>query len=61
MLRFRSEQHIYAQIIEDMSGKTLCSASTLDKNLRGVVKTSNVEGAVKVENRLPFLVGSTEH
>ena len=45
---FRSERHIYAQIIDDVNGKTLCSASTLDKSLRGVSKTSNAEAATKV-------------
>lgn len=45
---FRSDRHIYAQIIDDIKGVTLCSASTLDKNLRGVGKTSNCEAASKV-------------
>jgi large subunit ribosomal protein L18 len=45
---FRSERHIYAQIIDDSCGKTLCSASTLDKNLRGVEKTANCDAATKV-------------
>ncbi|MFN4178720.1 MAG: 50S ribosomal protein L18 [Armatimonadota bacterium] len=35
---FRSLKHIYAQIIDDTTGKTLCSASTLDKELRDKVK-----------------------
>ena len=29
-----SNQHIYAQVIDDAAGKTLCAASTLDKELR---------------------------
>ena len=29
---FRSLQHIYAQIIDDVSGKTLVSASTVEKD-----------------------------
>jgi large subunit ribosomal protein L18 len=45
---FRSERHIYAQIIDDACGKTLCSASTLDKNIRGLGKTANCEAASKV-------------
>jgi large subunit ribosomal protein L18 len=45
---FRSERHIYAQIIDDKLGKTLCSASTLDKDLRGVGKTSDRDAATKV-------------
>ena len=31
---FRSANHIYAQIIDDRAGHTLCSASTLDKALK---------------------------
>ena len=31
---FRSNNHIYAQVIDDQSQNTLCSASTLDKELR---------------------------
>jgi large subunit ribosomal protein L18 len=32
---FRSGQHIYAQIIDDVRGVTLVTASTLDKELKG--------------------------
>lgn len=45
---FRSGRHIYAQIIDDSQGKTLCSASTLDKNLRGAGKTANCEASAKI-------------
>jgi large subunit ribosomal protein L18 len=31
---FRSEKHIYAQLIDDDAGQTLCAASSLDKDLR---------------------------
>ena len=31
---FRSNEHIYAQIIDDENGRTLASASTIDRNLR---------------------------
>jgi large subunit ribosomal protein L18 len=31
----RSGRHIYAQVIDDTAGKTLASASTLDKDLKG--------------------------
>lgn len=31
---YRSLKHIYAQVIDDDSGKTLCQASTRDKELR---------------------------
>lgn len=45
---FRSGRHIYAQIVDDVQGRTLCSASTLDKNLRGLGKTANCEASAKV-------------
>ena len=31
---FRSNKQIYAQIIDDTTGKTLCSASSLDKEIK---------------------------
>ena len=43
---FRSEANIYAQIIDDVAGKTLVSASSLDKAFEG--SGSNIEGAKKV-------------
>jgi large subunit ribosomal protein L18 len=44
---FRSLNHIYAQVIDDDSGKTLATASTTEKDLKG--KTGgNVEAAQKV-------------
>jgi len=46
---FRSEKHIYAQLIDDVKGVTLASASTLDKELRDQIKNGgNVEAARKV-------------
>ncbi|MCC7271330.1 MAG: 50S ribosomal protein L18 [Alphaproteobacteria bacterium] len=36
---FRSSKHIYAQIIDDGAGRTLVAASSLEKDLRGKVKT----------------------
>ena len=32
---FRSSKHIYAQVVDDTNGRTLASASTLSKDLRG--------------------------
>ncbi len=32
---FRSSANIYAQVIDDVSGRTLCAASTLDKSFNG--------------------------
>ena len=36
---FRSSKHIYAQIIDDVKGVTLVSASTAERDLRSKVKT----------------------
>ncbi len=44
---FRSGKHIYAQIIDDVEGTTLASASTLDKSLN-LTSTSNKEAAKTV-------------
>ncbi len=38
---FRSLKHIYIQVIDDESGRTLVSASTLDKELKGTLKGLN--------------------
>jgi large subunit ribosomal protein L18 len=43
---FRSTKHIYAQIIDDVNGVTLASASSLSKGFEG--DGGNVEGAKKV-------------
>ena len=45
---FRSARHVYAQIIDDTTGRTLVAASTLDPELRGEVKGGNQESARKV-------------
>ena len=43
---FRSNNHMYAQIIDDTVGNTLVSASTLEKEIKGeLTKTNNVEAA----------------
>ncbi len=43
---YRSNQNIYAQLIDDISGRTLAAASTLDKGFEGA--TGNAEAARKV-------------
>ena len=43
---FRSSKHIYAQIIDDASGKTIVSASSLNKDFKE--KGSDINGASKV-------------
>ena len=49
---FRSVTHIYAQVIDDMSGQTLVSASSLDSALKGAfakdVAGGNIKGAEAV-------------
>ena len=43
---FRSLNHIYAQVIDDASGKTLAAASTVEKELKGSKATKSEEAAV---------------
>jgi large subunit ribosomal protein L18 len=42
---FRSSKHIYAQVIDDAEGRTLASASSIDKELRGQLKSGADTGA----------------
>ena len=46
---FRSNNHMYAQIIDDVEGKTLVAASTAEKEVKAELdKTNNVEAAAYV-------------
>ena len=46
---FRSSKHIYAQIIDDRRGATIAAASSLEKDLRAMMKTgANIEAAREV-------------
>ena len=46
---FRSNNHMYAQIIDDTVGNTLVSASTLQKDVKAELeKTNNVDAAAKL-------------
>ena len=50
---FRSSKHIYAQVIDDAHGLTVASASSLEKDMRGSLKTgANVGAATAVGKRL---------
>ena len=45
---FRSCQHLYAQIIDDTRGETVCEASTMSKDLRGAAAGRPNAAAAKV-------------
>ncbi len=49
---FRSSKHIYAQVIDDHAGATVASASTMEKDLRGSLKTGADIGAAKAVGKL---------
>jgi len=48
----RSGMNIYAQVIDDQNGVTLASASTLDKELRGSLKTGADKAAAEAVGKL---------
>jgi large subunit ribosomal protein L18 len=45
---YRSEKHIYGQIIDDVQGRTLFAASTVSKELRDKVKELKPQEAAKL-------------
>ncbi len=49
---FRSLRHIYAQVIDDVEGRTLASASTLDPELRGAIEGKNKTEQAKEVGKL---------
>ena len=49
---FRSSQNIYAQIIDDVGGRTLAAASTLDKELKAVLKSGGNKDAAMAVGKL---------
>ena len=49
---FRSSKQIYAQVIDDASGVTLASASTVDKEIKGTLKTGADVAAATVVGKL---------
>ena len=44
---FRSVSHIYAQVIDDLSGKTLAAASSVEPALKGTFETGGTGGNLK--------------
>jgi large subunit ribosomal protein L18 len=49
---FRSSKHIYAQVIDDEKGETLAAASSIEKDLRGSLKTGANKDAAKTVGKL---------
>jgi large subunit ribosomal protein L18 len=49
---FRSLTNIYAQVIDDVAGHTLVSASTIDRELRGQVEGKSKSEAAKLVGQL---------
>ena len=47
----RSGKHIYAQVIDDANGRTVASASTLEKDVRGT-SGANIDAATSVGTRI---------
>ena len=48
----RSSKHIYAQVIDDLKGVTLASASSLEKDMRGSLKTGADVAAAQAVGKL---------
>jgi large subunit ribosomal protein L18 len=49
---FRSGRHVYAQVIDDAAGKTLATASSLDKDLRATLKSGAGKEAAAAVGKL---------
>ena len=49
---FRSSKHIYAQVIDDVGGTTLASASSIEKDMRGSMKNGANIAAAKAVGKL---------
>ncbi len=49
---FRSSKHIYVQVIDDLKGVTLVAASSLDKELKGSLKTGADKVAAEAVGKL---------
>jgi large subunit ribosomal protein L18 len=49
---FRSSEHIYAQVIDDVAGTTLVAASTVEKDLKSSLKTGADKAAAAAVGKL---------
>ncbi len=49
---FRSSKHIYAQVIDDDRGVTITAASSLDKDIKGSLKTGADKAAAEAVGKL---------
>ena len=49
---FRSSRHIYAQVIDDLGGRTVAAASTLDASIKGSLKTGADSAAASAVGKL---------
>jgi large subunit ribosomal protein L18 len=49
---FRSDKNIYAQIIDDTTGRTIAAASTLDKDVKGSIKSGATSEAAAAIGKL---------
>jgi large subunit ribosomal protein L18 len=49
---YRSLNHIYAQVVDDLEGKTLVSASTLDKEIRSSLQQAGNVAAAKAVGKM---------
>ena len=49
---YRSNKHIQAQLIDDVAGRTLCAASTLEKGIQDQLNELDKKGAAKLVGKL---------
>ena len=49
---FRSSKNIYAQLIDDQKGSTLVAASSLEKDLKAIIKSGNDKSAAEAVGKL---------
>ena len=50
---FRSGKHIYAQVIDDVQGRTLAAARSMEKDMRGALRTgADKDAATAIGKRL---------